>query len=257
MMKSADAIRKTKGTGRLAVLTVYDYPMARALDACDLDILLVGDTLGEVIHGFASTSEVTMEMMLLHVAAVKRGVTFTHILADLPYLSYDEPESALRNALLLLKAGANSVKLEGNKRDVVEHLVKNDVPVVGHVGLTPQTIHEYRMQGKDESSAAKIFEDARELQSAGCFAIVLECIPQELAGQITAELDIPTIGIGAGPSCDGQVLVLTDVLGLTPKKTPFYVKKYGNIADEIRKIGKQFADEVRQKKFPRLRTKAL
>jgi 3-methyl-2-oxobutanoate hydroxymethyltransferase len=256
-MKSAEQIRKTKGTGRLAVLTVYDYPMARALDVCDLDILLVGDTLGEVIHGFQSTSEVTMEMMLLHVAAVKRGVALTHILADLPYLSYEDPETALKNALLLMKAGADSVKLEGNKRDVVEHLVKNEVPVVGHVGLTPQTIHEYRMQGKDESSAAQIFEDAKQLESAGCFAIVLECIPQELAGQITEDLKIPTIGIGAGPDCDGQVLVLTDVLGLTPKKTPFYVKKYGNLAEEVQQIGKQFADEVRAKKFPRLRTKAL
>ena len=257
MMKSAEQIRTTKGAGRLAVLTVYDYPMAAALDSCGLDILLVGDTLGEVIHGFGTTTEVTMEMMLLHTAAVKRGVSQTHILADLPHLSYEDPETALKNSLLLMKAGADSIKLEGNKRDVVEHLVNNDVPAVGHVGLTPQTIHEYRMQGKDESSAARILADAKELEAAGCFAVVLECIPQELARQITAELKVPTIGIGAGPDCDGQVLVLMDVLGLTPRKTPFYVKKYGNLAEEVRKIGKQFADEVRAKKFPRLKTKAL
>lgn len=256
-MKSAEVIKKTKGTGKLAVLTVYDFPMAKALDTCGLDMLLVGDTLGEVVHGFASTAEVTMEMMLLHVAAVKRGVSATHILADLPYLSYEDPDTALRNSLLLMKAGANSLKLEGNKRDVVEHLVKNDIPMVGHVGLTPQTIHEYRMQGKDESSATKILKDAKELEAAGCFAIVLECIPQELALQITGELKIPTIGIGAGPNCDGQVLVLMDVLGLTPKRTPFYVKKYGSFADEIKKIGEKFVEDVRAKKFPRLRTKAL
>lgn len=256
-MKTSEQLRKIKGHGKLAVLTVYDYPMAAALDVCGLDILLVGDTLGEVIHGFGSTAEVTMEMMLLHVAAVKRAVAKTHILADLPYLSYEDPEMALRNALLLKQAGADSVKLEGNKRDIVEHLVKNEVAVVGHVGLTPQTIHDYRMQGKDESSAARILADAKDLEAAGCFAMVLECIPQELAHQITGDLKIPTIGIGAGPSCDGQVLVLTDVLGLTPKKTPFYVKKYGNLAEEVRRIGKQFADEVRAKKFPRLRTKAL
>src|SRR4029077_11267580 len=129
-------------------------------------ILLVGDTLGEVIHGFASTTEVTMEMMLLHVAAVKRGSSKTHILADLPYLSYENTETALRNSLLLLQAGAQSVKLEGNKKDIVEHLTKNEVPVVGHVGLTPQTIHEYRMQGKDVHSAARILNDARELEAA-------------------------------------------------------------------------------------------
>ena len=254
-MKSAEEIKRTKGTGRLAVLTVYDYPMARALDACGLDILLVGDTLGEVIHGFPSTAEVTMEMMLLHVAAVKRAVSATHILADLPYLSYENPDTALKNSLLLMKAGADSVKLEGNQGEVVEHLAKNEVPVVGHVGLTPQTIHEYRVQGKDESSATRIFNDARELEAAGCFAVVVECIPGNLARRITDELKVPTIGIGAGPDCDGQVLVLTDVLGLTPNKTPFYVKKYGNLAEEIRKIGKQFADDVRQKRFPKLKTK--
>jgi 3-methyl-2-oxobutanoate hydroxymethyltransferase len=256
-VKSAEKIRRTKGTDKLAVLTVYDYPTAVALDACGLDILLVGDTLGEVVHGFTSTVDVTMEMMLLHVAAVKRGVTATHILADLPYLSYEDPETALRNALLLMKAGANSIKLEGNRRLVVEHLVKNDIPVVGHVGLTPQTIHDYRMQGKDESSATRILNDAKELEAAGCFAMVLECIPQELARHITTELKVPTIGIGAGPDCDGQVLVLMDVLGLTPKRTPFYVRKYGNLGEDVRRIGKQFADDVRQKKFPRLKTKAL
>lgn len=256
-MKSAEEIRKIKGTGRLAVLTVYDYPMARALDACGLDILLVGDTLGEVIHGLPSTAEVTMEMMMLHVAAVKRAVSATHILADLPYLSYEDLETALKNSLLLMKAGADSVKLEGNQREIVEHLVKNGVPVVGHVGLTPQTIHEYRVQGKDESSAMRILSDARELEAAGCFAVVVECIPPHLARRITGELKVPTIGIGAGPDCDGQVLVLTDVLGLTPGKVPFYVKKYADFASEIQKIGKKFAEDVRAKRFPSVKTKAL
>jgi 3-methyl-2-oxobutanoate hydroxymethyltransferase len=256
-VKSVDDIRKMKGPGNLAVLTVYDYPTACALDGIGLDVLLVGDTLGEVIHGCKTTTEVTMEMMLLHVAAVKRGVVRTHILADLPYLSYEDPEHALRNSLLLIQAGAHSVKLEGNRRDVVEHLTRNEIPVVGHVGLTPQTIQDYRMQGRDESSANRILQDALDLEAAGCFAVVLECIPQDLAKQITSRLGIPTIGIGAGPDCDGQVLVLMDVLGLTPKKVPFYVKRYADLASEIRKAGERFAQDVHKHRFPMRKTQAV
>jgi 3-methyl-2-oxobutanoate hydroxymethyltransferase len=248
-MKTAEDIRATKGQSKIAMLTVYDYPTACALDRCGLDILFVGDTLGEVELGFERTSKVTMEMMLHHLGAVRRGVKETHLLADLPYGSYAAPEQALENARQLLEAGANSVKLEGPRYDVVEYLVAHGVDVMGHVGLLPQTAQRYVRQGTRKSSAARVESEAVGLARAGCYAVVLEYVPTELAQRITPAIPAPTVGIGAGPHCDGQVLVITDMLGLFPR-VPSYVRKYAHLYEAIVQAGEAFRDEVKEGLFP-------
>lgn len=238
-----------KGCSKIAMLTVYDYPTACALDRCHLDILFVGDTLGQVELGFDHTSDVTMDMMLHHLSAVRRGIDETHLLVDLPNGSYTDPEQALKSALRLLGAGANSVKLEGPCYQVVEHLVSNGVQVMGHVGLLPQTARKYLRQGTKRKSANRIEAEAEALFKAGCFALVLEYMPSSLARRITSSVKIPTIGIGAGPDCDGQVLVVTDMLGFYPK-VPSFVKKYSHIYEEIIRAGNTFREEVKTDVFP-------
>ena len=238
-----------KGRSRVAMLTVYDYPTACALDRCGLDILFVGDTLGQVELGFEQTSDVTMEMMLHHLSAVRRGIGETHLLADMPHGSYSEPALALESAMRLLEAGADSVKLEGPRYRVVEHLVANGVQVMGHVGLLPQTARKYRRQGTKRGSAARIEAEAEALVEAGCYAVVLEYIPSELARRITSSIRVPTIGIGAGPDCDGQVLVVTDMLGSYPD-VPSFVKKYAHLYEEILRAGEAFREEVKAGAFP-------
>lgn len=248
-MKTALDVRAMKGKSKIVVLTVYDYPTARALDGCGLDILFVGDSLGQVELGLERTAEVSMDMILHHLAAVRRGVDQTHLLADMPYGSYSDPDAALENACRLTGAGADSVKLEGPEYRVVEHLVANGVDVMGHVGLLPQTANRFVRQGTKSASARRIQEETSGLADAGCYAVVLEFIPAELAERITESVEMPTIGIGAGPRCDGQVLVVSDLLGLYPE-VPSFATKYAHLREEIVRAGETFGADVREGRFP-------
>ena len=248
-MKTAQDVRAMKGKAKIVMLTVYDYPTARALDGCGLDILFVGDSLGQVELGLDSTAEVSMDMILHHLAAVRRGVEQTHLLADMPFGSYTDPEAALENARRLTDAGADSVKLEGPEYQVVEHLVANGVDVMGHVGLLPQTASRFVRQGTKSASALRITQETSGLADAGCYAVVLEFIPGELAERISESVAVPTIGIGAGPCCDGQVLVVSDLLGLYPE-IPSFATKYAHLREEIVRAGEAFRSDVREGRFP-------
>lgn len=251
-------IKKMKIQGeKIAVLTAYDYGMASILDESDIDILLVGDSLGMVVLGYDTTLPVTMEDMLHHTKAVSRGAQNALIVADMPFLSYQiSPESALANAgRFLQEANAQAVKLEGGREyaEIVKKITSAGIPVMAHLGLTPQSIHQiggYKVQGKKEDAARKIIEDAKILEEAGAFSLVLECIPEGLASEITHSLAIPTIGIGAGVNCDGQVLVINDMLGIYDKFTPKHVKKYANLNLEIKKAVKTYIAEVKHGSFP-------
>jgi 3-methyl-2-oxobutanoate hydroxymethyltransferase len=238
-----------KGVDPIAMLTVYDYPTARTLDQCDLDILFVGDSLAQTELGLASTADIGLEQMVHHLAAVVRGVKETHLLADLPFGSYATPELAMDGARRLMDAGAMSVKLEGPRYEVVEHLTQNGVPVMGHVGLLPQTARRYLRQGTKEDSAARIVKQAEKLEAAGCYAIVLEFMAHETASRITEQVGIPTIGIGAGSACDGQVLVSSDMLGQY-ESVPSYVRKYADIHGATTQAAIQYRDEVKKRTFP-------
>ena len=241
----------------ITMLTAYDYSMAKVLDAAGIDMLLVGDSLGNVVLGYDSTLPVTMEDMLHHVKAVCRGTQRAMVVADMPFMSYQiSVENALFNAGRFMKeTGAQAVKLEGGLEvaSQVKAMVKAGIPVVGHLGLTPQSIHQlggFKVQGKEESAAKKLLEDAKVLEEAGAFCLVLECVPTPLAKLITESLSIPTIGIGAGPFCDGQVLVTYDLLGLYPGYTPKFVKKYVNLNLEIKKAVKSYVKDVKTSAFP-------
>jgi len=244
MPKSADEIRKMKGVEPIAMLTCYDYPTALALDTCGLDIIFVGDTLGEVVLGFPNTTYVTMEMMLHHLGAVRRGVRQAHLLADMPFRSYDEPAAARRNAERLIDAGADSVKLEGPAYEAVRAIRQAGIEAMGHVGLTPQTDQDYRKKGTDEASAERILREATTLAELGCYAVVVEAVPARLAERITRSIPIPTIGIAAGPACDGQVLVSTDLLGLFEKQPPFVTKR-ADLRGQIIRAAKGFVESVK------------
>lgn len=241
---TASEIRARKGGRRLAMLTAYDRPTALALDACGLDILLVGDSLGEVELGFDSTRAVTLAMMAHHVRAVRNGVTRTHICGDLPAGTYRTPVEAVATATELLRAGADSVKLEGGLIAQVAAILDAGIPAMGHVGLLPQTAESYTRQGRTPDEAERIASEARALDRVGCYAIVIEAVPAELAARITAEVSCPTIGIAAGPECDGQVLVSTDLIGQVPNP-PRFVKPKANVYAAVVKAGREFADEVR------------
>jgi 3-methyl-2-oxobutanoate hydroxymethyltransferase len=251
-------IKKMKIQGeKITVLTAYDYGMASILDESDIDILLVGDSLGMVVLGYDTTLPVTMEDMLHHTKAVSRAAQNALIVADMPFLSYQiSPESALANAgRFLQEANAQAVKLEGGREyaEIVKKITSAGIPVMAHLGLTPQSIHQiggYKVQGKKEDAARKIIEDAKILEEAGAFSLVLECIPEGLASEITHSLAIPTIGIGAGVNCDGQVLVINDMLGIYDKFTPKHVKKYANLNLEIKKAVKTYIAEVKHGTFP-------
>ncbi|MCL1127266.1 3-methyl-2-oxobutanoate hydroxymethyltransferase [Shewanella surugensis] len=233
----------------ISMLTAYTCPIARCLEQSGVAVILVGDTVGMVEMGFESTREVTIEHMEYHVGAVRRGAKNTHIIGDLPYMADNDPNTALINAQRLIKAGADSVKLEGAKLDVIAHLVSSGIPVVGHTGLTPQTAKSFKKVGNTSSEAEKVTVDAKKIQAAGAFMIVLEHIPYTLADQITQALSIPTIGIGAGSKCDGQVLVINDALGLGDYWPPFS-KQYGKINEEITKIAREYCYEVESEMFP-------
>ena len=251
-------IKKMKMQGeKITMLTAYDYTMASILDESNIDIILVGDSLGNVVLGYDSTIPVTMEDMLHHTKAVSRAVKNAMIVADMPFLSYQiSPEAALANAGRFLKeADAQAVKLEGGREfaEVVRKITCAGIPVMAHLGLTPQSVHQlggYKVQGKKEDAAEIMMQDAKILEEAGAFSVVLECVPEKLAAEITGSLSIPTIGIGAGVSCDGQVLVVNDMLGMYERMTPKFVKKYANLNLEIRNAVKAYIAEVKQGKFP-------
>lgn len=255
-------LRQMKEQGeRIAMLTAYDASFARLCDQAGTDVLLVGDSLGMVIQGGDNTLGVTMEHMIYHCRAVARGVSAATgramIVGDLPFMSYQTGvDEALRNAGRLIKEGeAEAVKLEGGAEyaDLVARMTRIGIPVMGHIGLTPQSIHSlggYRVQGREQTQADRLIKDAQALADAGCFSIVLECVPKELAAEITRQLSIPTIGIGAGPECDGQVLVLYDLLGMNEEFRPRFVKRYDNLALRVRTAVDTYIAEVRDGEFP-------
>ena len=246
--------RKIKGE-QVTMVTCYDHWSAKILAASPVDLILVGDSAVMVMHGQADTIPATVEMLAAHVAAVRRGAPKKYIVADLPFLSFrGDLNSNMRHVQMLLQAGANSVKLEAydGNADFIRHLVQSGIPVMGHTGLTPQFVNAFggfRVQGRDQEQRKKILADARGLEDAGCFAVVLECIPQNLAGEITSAVKIPTIGIGAGGACDGQVLVLHDLLGLTDFK-PKFVRRYMEGAELIKSALENFCADVRSGRFP-------
>jgi len=252
------AIRSARASGRrLAMLTAYDYPTARLLDQAGIDIVLVGDSVGNNVLGYDSTLPVTMEEMLHHVKAVARGVQRALVVADMPYLSYQTGKrDAIRNAGRFLKeAGAAAVKIEGGARraPLVRALVEAEIPVMGHIGLMPQSVHVmggYKVQGKRIDEARALVEDAQALEAAGAFSIVLEGMPEPVGRRVTESVGVPTIGIGAGRSCDGQVLVFHDLVGLTQGPAPRFVRRYADLAGAISDATKRFIDDVRSGSFP-------
>lgn len=242
---------------KITMLTAYDYAMAKMIDNCGMDAILVGDSLGMVVQGRDSTLEVTMNDMVYHCACVARGVKNALLIGDMPFLSYHVcVEEAVRNAGRLVQQGkVDAVKLEGgkNQAEAVRAIVRAQIPVMGHIGLTPQSVHMlggYKVQGKDAKKASQLVEDALALQEAGAFCIVLEAVPEELARLITEKLLIPTIGIGAGRYCDGQVLVVNDLLGMYDDFTPKFVKRYANLRSTITDAVSAYVQDVRGQRFP-------
>jgi len=255
--------RKSRAAGshsnsqKITCLTAYDYPTARVLDEAGVDVILVGDSLGMVVLGQENTLQVTVDEMLHHARAVRRGTRRALMVVDMPYGSYHTDSSeSLRNAVRFVKeAGAEAVKVEGGERrlELIARLTEAEIPVMGHVGLTPQSVNAlggYRVQGKTADTAEVLIRDARAVEAAGAFAVVLEAVPRELAAQITRELRIPTIGIGAGPDCDGQILVVHDLLGLTFNQTPKFARQYVNVREIIAKAAKEYCEDVRGGMFP-------
>ena len=251
-------IRKMKRDGtRITMVTAYDATFARLFDEAGIDVLLVGDSLGMVVQGHDSTLPVTVDEVIYHCRAVARGTRRAHVVGDMPFLSWQvSPEQALTNAgRFLSEGGAQSVKLEGgvDAAPTIERIVHAGIPVMAHVGLTPQSVHAmggFRVQGKSERAAARVLADAKAVADAGAYSVVLEGIPTDLAKRITDEVDIPTIGIGAGPHCDGQVLVCYDLLGLTPDLKPKFVKRYAEFFEEGLTAARRYRDEVRAGVFP-------
>ena len=245
----ANGLQNMKGKTPIAMLTAYNCPVARCLEKAGIPIILVGDTLGMVEMGFDSTREVTIEHMQYHIGAVRRGAPNTHIIGDMPFESDIDPETALKNAKLLLAAGADSIKLEGPKLDVINHLVANGIDFVGHTGLTPQTAESFKQVGNSDADAQRVIREAKAITEAGAFLLVLEHIPADLASSITKTLPIPTIGIGAGGDCDGQVLVINDAIGLGDYWPPFS-KQYAYTTSIIDDVARRFRKDVEQKIFP-------
>lgn len=242
---------------KISMLTAYDYSMAKMVDAAGIDSVLVGDSLGMVFQGNESTLPVTLDEMIYHTKAVVRGVKNALVVADMPFLSYHvSKEEAVRNAGRMIKeGGAEAVKMEGGSlfSETIKAVVDAQIPVMGHIGLTPQSVNAFggfKVQGKDEQSAKRIWEDAKLLEEAGVFAITLECIPDKLAQLITKSLRIPTIGIGAGKSCDGQVLVINDMLGMFSDFVPRFIKQYAKLNTEITAAVQDYIAEVREGDFP-------
>ncbi len=251
-------IYKKKAEGmKITMLTAYDFPTAQIVDQAGIDMILVGDSLGNVVQGVANTLPVTMDEMLYHTKMVSRAAQSAMVVGDMPFMSYQADKAeAVRNAGRLLKeAGAEAVKLEGGSQitETIRAIVDAGIPVVAHIGLTPQYVlmlGGFKVQGKDEATREKILADARAVQDAGAFSVVLEAMPSPLAKEIHGMLHIPTIGIGAGPDCDGQVLVIHDILGLFDRFTPKFVKKYANLKEQALKAVKEYRQDVENGKFP-------
>jgi 3-methyl-2-oxobutanoate hydroxymethyltransferase len=250
-------IRDRKGKEPLVVVTAYDVLFGRLVDQAGVDVVLVGDSLGNVVAGFTSTLPVTLEHMIFHGAAVCRGVTRSLVVVDMPFLTYQiDAADALRNAgRVIVETGAQAVKLEGGTEriaDTVARMVEIGIPVMGHLGFTPQSVNAIgvRVQGREAAEEKRLLEEAKRLEQAGAFAVVLELMPASLAARITDSVSIPTIGIGAGVGCDGQVLVLPDLLGLNEGFTPKFLKRYANLADNVRDAVRAFGDDVKQHRYP-------
>lgn len=242
---------------KIVCLTAYDYPTARFVDEAGVDVVLVGDSLGMVVLGYENTLPLTMEEMLHHTRAVRRGVRKALLIADMPYGSYHgDTREAVRNAVRFVKeAGAEAVKIEGGERrmELIAQIVEAEIPVMGHIGLTPQSMHAFggfRVQGRSVEAAEQLLRDARAVEAAGAFSVVVESVPREIAAQISRELRIPTIGIGAGPECDGQILVLHDMIGLSVGHTPKFSRRYANVGEAIRNAVGAYADDAREGRFP-------
>lgn len=240
----------------IVTVTAYDFPTAKLVNEGGADVVLVGDSLGMVVLGYESTLPVTMEEMLHHTKAVRRGNSRALLVADMPYLSYEtKNKDAVKNAGLFLKAGADAVKLEGGVRmaDTIRALRRANVPVMGHIGMTPQSVRQfggYKVQGRESAEAEAVLADAKAVEEAGAFAVVLECVPSVLGERITKALSIPTIGIGAGPACDGQVLVFHDLVGYQDAFKPKFVRRYANLKETIVGAVSRYAQDVRGHKFP-------
>lgn len=251
-----DLIEKKKNSDKITALTAYDFLMAEMLDHAGIDLILVGDSAAMVVGGEENTLSIGMDEMLYHTRIVAKAVKRAVVVADMPFLSYQPGEAvAIENAGRFLKVGAEAVKIEGGVEVVplVEKLVSFGIPVLGHIGLTPQSVHMkggYKLQGKEEAQAEKLLQDARLLEQAGAFAIVLEKIPSKLAKRITESIHIPTIGIGAGPHCDGQILVSHDMLGIFDKFKPRFVRRYANLAESMRKAFALYIKDVKSGNFP-------
>jgi 3-methyl-2-oxobutanoate hydroxymethyltransferase len=250
---AADSTNKRK----ISCLTAYDYPTARLMDEAGVDVVLVGDSVAMVVLGYESTLPLTMEESLHHTKAVRRGVQRALVVADMPFGTYQgDVNEALKNAVRFVKeAGAEAVKVEGGERrlEVIARLTEAEIPVMGHVGLTPQSVNAmggYRVQGKTAGGAEQLLRDARAVETAGAFSIVLEGIPRELAAEITKSVRIPTIGIGAGPDCDGQILVLHDLLGLTFQEPPKFARRYANVGEVMSQAVREYCADVQGGSFP-------
>ena len=248
MKHTTESLRRMKSVTRIPMLTAYTAPVARCLEQAGIPVILVGDSVGMVEMGFDSTRQVTIEHMQYHVGAVRRGARETHIVGDLPYGCDDDPATALRSARLLVGAGADSVKLEGPKYDVIRHLVANGIDVMGHTGLTPQTATSFRQVGRDSADSERVQNEAIGIAAAGAYMIVLEHIPEALGAAITGAVPVPTIGIGAGRACDGQVLVINDALGLSERLPPF-ARRYADLGKTIVDAAQAFASQVRDSSF--------
>lgn len=258
MKNTIITFKQSKQQGnKISMLTAYDYSTAKLMDEAGINAILVGDSLGNVVLGYEDTLSVTMEDMIHHGAAVARGAKNAMVVVDMPFMSYQTSVyDAVVNAGRLMKEGrASAVKLEGGKEvfPQVKAITEAGIPVMGHLGLTPQSINAlggHRVQGKTQQAAQKLLDDARALQEAGAFAVVLECVPEKLAEKVTKELEIPTIGIGAGAGCDGQVLVYQDMLGMFSDFTPKFVKKFANVGQVMKEAFKSYIDEMQQGSFP-------
>jgi 3-methyl-2-oxobutanoate hydroxymethyltransferase len=253
-----DLLELKRGGRRIVAVTAYDYLFARIVDQAGVDLVLVGDSVGQVFSGYDSTLPVTLDEMCYHARAVRRGVQRALVVVDMPFMSFQvSPEETLRNAGRLLKeTGAEAVKMEGGDEDACRHvrtLVRAGIPVLGHIGLTPQSVHAlggYRVQGREGHDAERIHEEAGRLEASGAFGVVLELLPSRLASQITSTVSIPTIGIGAGPDCDGQVLVLPDMLGLNEEFHPRFLRRFAELGAAARQGVQDYAEAVREGRYP-------
>lgn len=252
-----DFLKFKKEKQSISMITCYDFAFARLVEQAEVDCILVGDSLGNVVAGYGTTIPVTLDQMIYHAEIVRRGAPNTFVVCDLPFMSYHvSVEDTMRNCGRVMKeTGANAVKLEGGRdfRKVVEALVKASIPVMGHLGLTPQSVHKlggFTVQGRDEDKRRIMLEDAKILEEAGAFSLVLEMVPEALAREISENLSIPTIGIGAGRHTDGQVLVINDMLGIDERYNPKYLKKYANLAEIVKNAVQQYGAEVKEGKFP-------